>query len=251
MNIIWNRLAVVIPKYLPPVALFLSTTSLSADIITLTERTRLSNHDDISFFLRMPSGWAGEVERDFFGNRKASVKGVLMICTHRSDPEEVKANLSDNSGFQYFIRFADEHNLALVTWTNLRGYVTHTSGDEMDEREYREYDRNFNARSREWESGYRRLANRYHLPRENILLYGASGGGQQAHRLALRKPEYFAAVHIHINSSYDVPTRDANRVLWLVTTGTREYGYPAGERFYRQVDSEGVKRKAPMKTGGK
>lgn len=108
----------LLPKDLLLLALLLATVSLSADIITLTERMRLSNHDDISFFLRMPSGWIGEVERDFFGSRKASVKGVLMICTHRSDPEEVKESLS--SGFQHFIRFADEHNLALVTWTNLR-----------------------------------------------------------------------------------------------------------------------------------
>jgi len=66
-------------------------------------------------------------------------------------------------------------------------------------------------------------------------MYGLSGGEQMAHRLALRLPEYFFAVHIHVNSSYDRIKDDGNQVLWLVTTGTREYGYPAGVRFYRNA----------------
>lgn len=56
-----------------------------------------------------------------------------------------------------------------------------------------------------------------------------------AHRLALRQPEFFFAVHIHVNSSYDRIRRDGNRILWLVTTGSLEYGYPAGVRFYREA----------------
>ena len=68
-----------------------------------------------------------------------------------------------------------------------------------------------------------------------MLLYGISGGGQMAHRLALQVPERFFAIHIHVNSSYDLPRRGGERMLWMVTTGTLEAGYPEAQRFYRRA----------------
>ncbi len=72
----------------------------------------------------------------------------------------------------------------------------------------------------------------YKLPANQWLLYGMSRGGQWAHRIALRQPQFFAAVHIHINSSYDEPTPEATGLEWLVSTGELEAGYPAAKRFY-------------------
>jgi len=67
------------------------------------------------------------------------------------------------------------------------------------------------------------------------MLYGFSGGAQIAHRIALRKPDYFSGIHIHVNSSYDTPTPKAKNLVWLVTTGELEYGYPAATRFYQKM----------------
>lgn len=220
---------------------FVLTSPLFAQGVTvysLAETTRIPRYENITFYLRMPRGWS-EASVPYSSSKEISVRGVLAVCSHRVDPDIVAGNVKANGPFRHLVRFADRHKLALVTWTNFKGYVTGTSGDEMDRKEYAEYDRNFNQRVREWENGYSRLATRYGLPRENIMIYGISGGAQMAHRLVLRRPNYFSAVHVHVNSSYDVPSRDANSVLWLVTTGTREYGYPAGERFYRQALEQG------------
>lgn len=129
--------------------------------------------------------------------------------------------------------------MAVVTWTNMKGYTTGVSGDEMDERTRERYDRAFDERSEKWAGGFRRLCRMYSLPEDNVLLYGISGGAQMAHRLALRNPDHFMAVHIHVNSSYDVPTEEGADLLWLVSTGTLEYGYPAAQRFYEQALDRG------------
>ena len=74
-----------------------------------------------------------------------------------------------------------------------------------------------------------------------MLVYGVSGGAQTVHRLAMRTPEHFFAIHMHINSSYDRVDKNGDKMLWLVTTGTREFGYPAGIRFYEAARKKGYK----------
>jgi hypothetical protein len=59
-----------------------------------------------------------------------------------------------------------------------------------------------------------------------------SGAAQWAYRLALRKPDYFLAIHVHVPSSFDQPTPEARKVLWLLTTGELERGYERAKRFY-------------------
>ncbi|WP_309398577.1 hypothetical protein [Cerasicoccus maritimus] len=158
---------------------------------------------------------------------------MIAICTWETTAKNIRDNLELKGKFGHIIKFAEENNLAVVCWTNFKGYKTDTSGDEYEEEMLKDYERNYDRRAREWEMGYKRLCKKYSLPMYDTLVYGISGGGQMSHRLALRKPEYFFGVHMHVNSSYDVLSDDANEVLWLVTTGTREYGYPAGQRFYR------------------
>lgn len=206
------------------------------EIHTLTEDTRDRSFNDITYFLRMPSAWDGEeAERDVLGRSIHSVRGVLALCSWRSKPEEVREVLNANGRFDHLIRWADANRLAVVTWTNFKGYTIRASGDELSERERERYDRAFENRVGEWERGFRRLCRKYGLPEENALLYGLSGGGQLAHRIALRVPDRFFAIHIHVNSSYDLPRRGGEQVLWLVTTGTLEAGYPDAKRFYRQA----------------
>jgi pimeloyl-ACP methyl ester carboxylesterase len=208
---------------------------------THKEPGRLTGKDEITFVLRMPKGWSGELEKTFSGTPKPSVRGVLAICNYADAPHAARNALEEGKpgSILPLIRFADDNNLAMISWTNIRGYSTSVSGDELSDKEYKEYDRAFGERVREWRRGFERMADRFHLPKTNVLLYGHSGGGQVAHRLAMRVPEYFFAIHIHINSSYDIPTAEGKRVLWLVTTGTREYGYPAAQRFYRDALGKG------------
>ncbi len=205
---------------------------MSGEIHRLVERTKLEGFGDLTFFLRMPEG-VGPMEGR--SGRGSPVRGVLAICTWSEKPEQVRPNVEWGGSFGRFLELADEYGLAVVTWTNFKGYQMGVSGDEMERDALKAYEKAYNDRAREWRHGFRRLCRKHGLPERNVLMFGLSGGGQMAHRLALRMPEYFFAVHIHVNSSYDVLKRDGNQVLWLVTTGTREYGYPAAVRFYRNA----------------
>ena len=64
-------------------------------------------------------------------------------------------------------------------------------------------------------------------------MMGSSGAAQYAQRLALRRPERFLAVHVHIASSFDVPVKKGASLLWCVTTGENELGYARSRRFFR------------------
>lgn len=207
----------------------------SGEIYDLVEKTKLRNYSDITFYLRLPKEKNIDDSSSDEQSRYSSVRGVMALCTHQSDPDDVRNNVTDSGRFRRFVEFADKYNLALVTWTNFKGYKIGISGDEMKEEIYDKYDDEFSDRAREWRTGWKRLCRKYNLPEKNIMMYGISGGGQMAHRLALQVPEYFFAVHIHVNSSYDQIKKDGNQILWLVTTGTLEYGYSAGIRFYRSA----------------
>lgn len=195
-----------------------------------------SKVEEITYLIRMPSAWTKEKNEMAEKSKTPCVRGVIAICTWDKEPERMRKNLSYwNSEFKYLIQFADDNNIAVITWTNFGGYLISTSSDEMTEKQSKDYDYIFNDRLSEWEIGFRRALHKYNLPRNATMLYGFSGGAQIAHRIALRKPDYFSGIHIHVNSSYDTPTPKAKNLVWLVTTGELEYGYPAATRFYQKM----------------
>ncbi|MEM1158973.1 MAG: hypothetical protein AAF649_06090 [Verrucomicrobiota bacterium] len=96
-----------------------------------------------------------------------------------------------------------------------------------------------NIAAKEWREGFKDICRKYGLPEKNLLIYGISRGAQWAHRLALRYPEHFLAVHAHVNSSYEMPVEDARSCLWLISTGELEWGYPNAVKFFRMAESMG------------
>ena len=219
--------------------LICSHASSNEEIYELVEPTKLASFSDITYYVRLPKGRPDENVGRASSRREVSVRGVLALVTWGTQPEDVRQNVAEAGRFKSYVKFADKHNLALIIWTNFKGYKTAVSGDVMDADRLKAYEKSYSQRAREWKNGYKRLCRRYSLPEKNLMIYGMSGGGQMAHRLALQEPDYFFAVHIHVNSSYDAIRRDGEQILWLVTTGTREYGYPAGVRFYREALSRG------------
>ena len=207
---------------------------------TLVEKTKIPGFEHITYFVRLPNNTSYDFERKSLSQTSTQVRGVLALCNWDRSPERAKLNIMNKNGrYRHFLEFADDNNLALITWTNLRGYDISKSADEMDKDQIKAYDSQYEHRVREWRHGYRRLCRRFNFPEKNLLIYGLSGGGQMAHRLALQEPDLFFGVHIHVNSSYDQIRRNGERVLWLVTTGTQEYGYVAGVRFYREAIRRG------------
>lgn len=90
-----------------------------------------------------------------------------------------------------------------------------------------------------WERGVKELAKEYGVPDKDFLLWGACGSAQWAHRLCLRKPEYFLAIGIHIPGSFDKPTVEANKVLWCLTTGELYGGYERAKKFVSECQKLG------------
>lgn len=180
----------------------------------------------MTIFVKLPPG----------ARSGADVSGVFAFCTWESKPESIREVLAGNSGgIGDVLGFAAKHNLAVVSWTTFSGNKAFDKGrsfDEMSRREVAKFDQAFNEVARTWRRGVDDLIRDYKLPAGKWLLYGMSRGAQWSHRIALREPDMFAAVHIHINSSYDEPVPEASKIWWLVTTGELEAGYPAAKRFY-------------------
>jgi hypothetical protein len=109
----------------------------------------------------------------------------------------------------------------------------------MELKMQREFSRSFDFLSDAWARGVKEFGIEAGIPQNDFLLYGISRGAQWAHRLAIRKPEYFLAVHVHVPSTFDKPLPNANGPLWLVTTGELEYGYERAKTFYSECKGMG------------
>ena len=165
------------------------------------------------------------------------IEGVLAFCTWTWDRNKLIRRLQNKEDF--LVRYAEEHRLALLTWDTAEAWSTKQSADQRSQQENFQDNLDFDQLANAWERGVHVLCHEAGLPENDFLLYGISRGAQWAHRLALRKPEHFLAVHIHINSSYDQPTPAAKNILWLQTTGDLEYGYEAAKRFYERCRDMG------------
>jgi predicted esterase len=191
-----------------------------------------SAEDEMTIFVKLPPGV----------KRGADVTGVFAFCTWASNPETIRSVLNekdaDKDGYSIgkrIMAYAAKNNLAVVSWTTFSSkkvFDKSRSFDELSRREVAQFDTAFTRVARTWRRGIDELIKDYQLPKEKWLLYGMSRGGQWAHRIALREPDLFAAVHVHINSSYDQPTPEGAKTQWLVTTGELEAGYPGAKRFY-------------------
>jgi predicted esterase len=159
---------------------------------------------------------------------------VLVICVFAYNVEGVKNQLINHEDRLYGLyKFADEHQLAILGWGSTSGlWDARKNWDEEEPDIQTANDREFDRAANGWEEGVQYFIKNYNLPSHGFLLSGYSGAAQYACRIALRKPSYFLAVHIHIPSSFDMPTPDANKVLWCLTTGDHESGYQRSLRFY-------------------
>jgi hypothetical protein len=123
------------------------------------------------------------------------------------------------------------NKLAVLTSTTATLYSTSDSFNQTDRKRFT-LDDNMERSARAWNRALNVICIKYDLSENDYLMYGISRGAQWAHRLALREPHRFLALHAHVNSSYEEPIAQGKIVLWLITTGDREYGYPAARIFY-------------------
>ncbi|MDR1191171.1 MAG: hypothetical protein LBK60_05820 [Verrucomicrobiales bacterium] len=193
---------------------------------------------NLKMYLRLPPG-----QKD-----AAGVSGVVAYCTWTQDRNVLVQQLSydlnqpaERLGWPsvQLLRFATKHNLAVISWSTPGRWQTGGNSDELDKSLVKMDDKMFDIYARAWARGIEFFCTNYQMPRDNYLLYGMSRGAQWAHRLALRLPQYFLAVNPHVSGSYDRPTPEARRCLWLITVGEVDVGYENAIAFYQQCQAAG------------
>jgi hypothetical protein len=206
-----------------------ATQSVTAPVIVeRDEPTRNPAQPSMHLYLRLPPG----------ATDARHVSGVLAYCTWQKEGAALISGLSvDSQSHNFaapFIKFAEDHNLAVLTWGTVDSWDQSRNAEEVDRWRQEQFDKNFELLADAWARGVAEFGRDAGLPQRDFLLYGISKGAQWAHRLAIHRPDYFLAVHVHIPSTFDKPTPEAGGMLWLVTTGEREYGYPRAQRFYHE-----------------
>ena len=163
------------------------------------------------------------------------VKGVLAICMVADSVGQIRDHLnaikSANDPNPYFA-FAESHQLAIIAWGARWVWSSYANFDELDKNQIHIWDNNFQQLADAWDRGVQLLVQNYGIPDHDYLIYGLCAGGEWAHRLALHKPDRFLAVQMHISTSYDAPTPEANHIMWLLTTGELDNGCDRARRFY-------------------
>lgn len=190
-------------------------------------KTGNPQQSQITLFMRPPIGMTDMSEAD----------GVLAICLLANNTAEMKqrlqkADTADDVGG--ILRFAEKRKLVILCWGSRSLWDPSKNWDELDKAAAKTISDTFDTVSAAWARGVENLSLRYGIPNRGFLLWGTSGSAQYAQRLALRKPHYFLAVHLHIPSSFDKPTEDAAQVLWCLTTGENESGYERSLKFVRE-----------------
>lgn len=189
-------------------------------------------HPQITLFLRPPNGISNGDE----------IEGVMAMCLLANNVGEIRNRLQGidpDEETRGMIEFADKHKLAILCWGAQTLWNPGASYDELGRETNRKMDQAFDQMAAAWERGVLDLSKKYGIPNRNFLLTGICASAQWAHRLALRKPDYFLAVSIHIPSSFDAPTSEAARILWLLTGGELDGGYERGIRFYKDCRKMG------------
>jgi hypothetical protein len=195
-------------------------------------KTGNAKQPQLTLFMRPPIGMTDLSEAD----------GVLAICLLANNVEEVKrrlqkADAADDVGG--ILRFAEKRKLVILCWGSRSLWDPGKNWYELGRDVAKHMDDTFDDVAAAWTRGVEYLSCRYGMPDRDFLLWGESGAAQYAQRLALRKPQYFLALHAHIPSSFDKPTSDAARVLWCLTTGENESGYERSLRFLSECRGMG------------
>lgn len=195
-------------------------------------KTRNPKMPQVTLFLRTPVGVTDASE----------IRGVLAVCVLGASVESVKRELQKEElagDYKGLYGFANKHKLAIIAWGSNRLWDPSRNYEDLSREEKRETDAAFDLVSNAWERGVTELAQEYGLPTKDFLLWGACGSAQWAHRLCLRKPQYFLAIGIHIPGSFDKPTLEANKVLWCLTTGELYGGYERAKKFVAECQKLG------------
>lgn len=210
-----------------------ATDSSAADggpaIVSKTVKVRSAGSGEFTLYVRLPDGGV-------------KPQGVLCLCLLQGGEEAVRAQLRGRGSIAEatrLVEYAQRKNFAVAAWGVRHLWDSRANWNEMGKDRARALDDSFDAMADAWARAMNDLQVRHNLPANGYVMWGLSGGGQFALRLALRRPERFAAVHAHVPSSFDLPTEKGKSVLWCLTTGENETGYRRSLEFLSVARKKG------------
>lgn len=187
----------------------------------------------MTLFLRMPNGISDP----------SDVKGVMVLSMIWYGIDVARRDMQQpelRGDYRGLFRYANEHKLAILAWGGpAKHWDAGKNYDAMTEQAERSLDENLDNVADVWEKGVQEISEKYGLPKKDYLLWGVCRAAQWAHRLCLRKPDYFLATYLLIPGSFDKPTPEGSKVLWCLCTGERYGGYDNSLRWYKECRAMG------------
>ena len=201
---------------------------LPVTLIEKTVKTGQASQPEITLLLRLPTGHSVD---------KPTAKGVLTFCTWDREDASLRRRLLNDQ--DPLVEYARRKGLAVLTWNTATLWSTGKSFNQLPRGQARAQDAVFDDVARAWERGVKELCREYGLPDSGFLLWGISRGAHWGSRLALRAPERFLAVHVHVANSYEKAVGSAAGPLWLVSSGDLDIGRDNAVAFYRLCQGKG------------
>ncbi len=215
------------------------------EIDSYTLRTGIAEQPVIELFLRLPL--KKDIIADKVGvalpslltprNQPSLIRGVVVYAPLNDDPAALRKMLED--GRHSLVRWADEQQMAVLTFDTAKHWKSRTSTGELSARQQSEFDHRFDRIATVWDRGARVICRRHDLPDDGFFAYGTSRGSHYMHRLVVRHPDRFAAVHLHVPNTFDVAEKGADNICWLITTGLNDPGRDAAEEYTQEKRAKG------------
>lgn len=186
--------------------------------------TNLPDYPRYTLFARLPRGV----------DRGRDAKGVLCLSLLAHQVSDVRLALMNNEAkgdIADMISYADNKQLIVLCWAIKAFWNPGRNWDELPPSEAQAFEYRFGRVASAWEAGVKKLAAQYGFEPRNFLIWGYSNSAQFAGRLALKKPEYFAAVHMQNPGSFDKPVAAASKIVWSLTMGEMDSGYGRAVKF--------------------
>ena len=173
----------------------------------------------------------------------SDLQGVMSICILYDGIEGTRYHMQQpelDGDYHGLFQYANEHKMAVLAWGGPgRIWDGKKNYNEMDQNAFRNMESRLDDIADTWEKGVLELSEKYGIPKKDFLQWGVCASAQWAHRICLRKPDYFLATYLLIPGSFDQPTPGGSKVLWCFCTGEKYGGYERGLRWYKECREMG------------
>ena len=199
------------------------------DVFSREIRTKVESAPRITLYGIVPDG--------------RQTKRVICLSLIANDVGDIEALLKGENRegvVGEWLRYAEANGFAVLAWAAPSGlWKKDSNWDEYGRKDNRGHSLSFHSVALAWKSAVENVSREHHLPGGRYWMIGFSRAAQFAMRLALHVPSKFAAVAVHVPSSFDTPVPAARGIVWCLTTGENESGYERSLKFVAAAKKSG------------